>query len=66
MIEVEILDDENEPRDFDDVVKEFRKRVIMQETGNITLKVKSHTDDMVSEVFKYYLSEKLFSHFREG
>lgn len=49
MIEIEILDDENEPRDFDDVVKEFRKRVIMQETGNITLTVKSHLDDMVSE-----------------
>ncbi|XP_018575433.1 voltage-dependent calcium channel subunit alpha-2/delta-3 [Anoplophora glabripennis] len=46
MIEVEILDDENEPRDFDDVVKEFRRKVIMQETGNITLGVKSHIDDM--------------------
>ncbi|KAJ8916494.1 hypothetical protein NQ315_000136 [Exocentrus adspersus] len=46
MIEIEILDDENEPREFDEVVKEFRKRVIMQESGNITLKVKSHLDDM--------------------
>lgn len=51
MIEVEILDDENEPREFDEVVKEFRKKVIMQETGNITLKIKSHVDDMVSENF---------------
>ncbi|KAF7266188.1 hypothetical protein GWI33_020469 [Rhynchophorus ferrugineus] len=46
MMELEILDDDTEPRKFSDEMKEFRLKVIMQEKGNITLRVKSHLDDM--------------------
>ncbi|XP_063927225.1 voltage-dependent calcium channel subunit alpha-2/delta-3-like isoform X2 [Zophobas morio] len=46
MIEVEVLDDGSEPRHFADEILEFRRRVVMQETGDITLEVKRHLDDM--------------------
>lgn len=48
MIEVEVMDDDADPRNFSDAIKELRRKVVMQESGNITLKVKSHVDDMVS------------------
>jgi voltage-dependent calcium channel alpha-2/delta-3 len=48
MIEVEILDDDAEPRRFSEDVLEFRRRVVMQESGEIKLSVKSHMDEMVS------------------
>lgn len=47
-MEVEILDDDSEPRRFNEEIQELRKRIIMQKKGNITLKVKSHLDDIVS------------------
>ncbi|CAH1102236.1 unnamed protein product [Psylliodes chrysocephalus] len=46
MIEIEILDDDSDPRNFSDIVRDFRKHVVMQGSGNITLKVKGHLDDM--------------------
>ncbi|XP_057651112.1 voltage-dependent calcium channel subunit alpha-2/delta-3 isoform X2 [Diorhabda carinulata] len=46
MIEIEILDDESEPRNFSDKIREFRRQVVMQYSGNITLDVKGHLDDM--------------------
>ncbi|XP_068900722.1 voltage-dependent calcium channel subunit alpha-2/delta-3 isoform X2 [Tenebrio molitor] len=46
MIEVEILDDDAEPRRFSEDVLEFRRRVVMQESGEIKLSVKSHMDEM--------------------
>lgn len=48
MVEVEIMDDANEPREFSDAIRELRRKVVMQEKGNITLNVKSHLDDMVT------------------
>lgn len=47
MIEVEIMDDGGEPREFSETIRELRRRVVMQEKGNITLNVKTHLDDMV-------------------
>lgn len=47
MIEVEIMDDGGEPREFSEIIRELRRRVVMQEKGNITLNVKTHLDDMV-------------------
>ncbi|KAJ8969624.1 hypothetical protein NQ317_002430 [Molorchus minor] len=46
MIEIEVLDDDTEPREFSDEVREFRRRVIFQEKGNVTFKIKGHLDDM--------------------
>ncbi|CAG9853746.1 unnamed protein product [Phyllotreta striolata] len=46
MIEIEILDDDSDPRNFSDVIRDFRRQVVMQNSGNITLKVKGHLDDM--------------------
>lgn len=48
MIEIEILNDESDPRNFSEQMLEFRRRVVMQEKGDITLQVKSHIDEMVS------------------
>lgn len=47
-MEVEILDDNTEPRNFSDEIKDFRKRIVMQMKGNSTFRIKSHFDDMVS------------------
>lgn len=47
MIEIELMDDACEPREFSETMREFRRRVVMQEKGNLTLTVKSHLDDMV-------------------
>ncbi|CAG9772800.1 unnamed protein product [Ceutorhynchus assimilis] len=58
MMEVEILDDDSEPRRFSKEMLEMRYRVIMQKRGNITLRVKSHLDDMarihISKRYYYY------------
>lgn len=48
MVEVEIMDDLNEPREFSDAIRELRRRVVLQENGTVTLNVKTHLDDMVS------------------
>lgn len=45
------MDDDAEPRDFSPEILDLRRRIVMQETGNATLKVKSHLDDMVSLLF---------------
>ncbi|XP_072393031.1 voltage-dependent calcium channel subunit alpha-2/delta-3 isoform X1 [Diabrotica undecimpunctata] len=46
MIEIEIIDDDSDARNFSDKIRDFRRHVVMQNTGNITLDVKSHLDDM--------------------
>lgn len=48
LMEVEILNDDSEPRDFSEELKEFRRRIVMQLDGNSTFRIKSHLDDMVS------------------
>lgn len=50
MIEVEIMDDDSEPREFSEAIRELRKKVVLQEKGNVTLNVKTHLDDMVSGI----------------
>lgn len=47
MIEVEIMDDDAEPRHFSEAIIELRRKAVMQEKGNATLQVKTHLDDMV-------------------
>lgn len=47
MMEVEVMDDENEPRNFSQEVIDLRYKIVMQEKGNITMNVKGHFDDMV-------------------
>lgn len=63
MIEVEIMDDDAEPREFADVMREFRKRVVMQEKGNLTLRVKTHLDDMVNNIFYCRISIRVINFF---
>ncbi|XP_064214426.1 voltage-dependent calcium channel subunit alpha-2/delta-3 isoform X3 [Tribolium castaneum] len=46
MTEVEVMNDDSDPRSFSDQILEFRRRVVMQEKGDITLQVKSHIDEM--------------------
>ncbi|CAG9814965.1 unnamed protein product [Phaedon cochleariae] len=46
VVEVEILDDDTESRNFSDEIREFRRQLVMQINGSATLKVKSHLDDM--------------------
>ncbi|XP_060533822.1 voltage-dependent calcium channel subunit alpha-2/delta-3 [Cylas formicarius] len=46
VMEVEVIDDDNEPRRFNDDVLELRRKIIFQERGNATFRVKSHIDDM--------------------
>lgn len=46
-MEIEIMDDDADPRDFSDEIRLFREKCVMQEEGNITLKVKTHLDEMV-------------------
>lgn len=48
LMEVEILNDDSEPRNFSEELKEFRRRIIMQVEGSSTFRIKSHLDDMVS------------------
>lgn len=61
-MEVEILDDDAESRNFSDELKDFRKRLVMQVKGNSTFRIKSHMDDMVSYDFELYLKcETIFS-----
>ncbi|RZB94401.1 voltage-dependent calcium channel subunit alpha-2/delta-3-like, partial [Asbolus verrucosus] len=47
--EIEIMDDDAEPREFSDEIRELRKRIVMLQKGNVTLKVKTHIDDMVRD-----------------
>lgn len=47
MMEVEILDDDSDPRDFSDSIKKLRKDIVMQARGNVVLPVKSHLEDLV-------------------
>ncbi|KAJ8956284.1 hypothetical protein NQ318_015020, partial [Aromia moschata] len=56
MIEIEVLDDDSEPREFSDEVREFRRRVVFQEKGNATFKIKTHLDDMrrIMTLTRYY------------
>ncbi|XP_048521974.1 voltage-dependent calcium channel subunit alpha-2/delta-3-like isoform X2 [Dendroctonus ponderosae] len=57
-MEVEILDDDSEPRRFNEEIRDLRKKIIMQKKGNITLRVKSHLDDIkrihISNRYYYY------------
>ncbi|XP_050299569.1 voltage-dependent calcium channel subunit alpha-2/delta-3 isoform X2 [Anthonomus grandis grandis] len=46
MMEVEIVDDDTLPREFGDEIRELRHKIVMQKKGNITMRVKSHLDDM--------------------
>ncbi|KAF2904367.1 hypothetical protein ILUMI_01825 [Ignelater luminosus] len=46
MTEVEIVDDNNEPRDFNKALLEMRDKIVKQETGYASFKVKTHMDDM--------------------
>ncbi|ERL90828.1 hypothetical protein D910_08174 [Dendroctonus ponderosae] len=51
-MEVEILDDDSEPRRFNEEIRDLRKKIIMQKKGNITLRVKSHLDDICGDMQK--------------
>ncbi|XP_019871857.2 voltage-dependent calcium channel subunit alpha-2/delta-3 isoform X2 [Aethina tumida] len=44
--EVEVMDDDNHPREFSDEIRELRNNIVMQKKGNVTLRVKTHVDDM--------------------
>lgn len=60
--EIEIMDDDTDPRQFSPEILEFRKRVVMQKKGNLTLRVKTHMDDMVLKVlFKHFAKCLSFS-----
>lgn len=50
-MEVEVMDDENEPRNFSQEVIDLRYKIVMQEKGNITMNVKGHFDDMVITLY---------------
>lgn len=50
--EVEVMDDDAEPRHFSEGILELRRKTVMQEKGNATFKVKTHVDDMV---INYYV-----------
>lgn len=51
-MEVEILNDDSEARNFSDEIREFRRRIVMQMNGNVTFRIKSHLDDMVSKAVR--------------
>ncbi|CAH0548637.1 unnamed protein product [Brassicogethes aeneus] len=44
--EVEVLDDDSEPREFSDEIRKLRKHIVMHDRGNATLRIKTHMDDM--------------------
>ncbi|KRT86813.1 hypothetical protein AMK59_2594, partial [Oryctes borbonicus] len=44
--EIEIMNDDSEPREFSDEIKELRRNIVMQNTGKTTLNIKVHLDDM--------------------
>ncbi|KAK9720898.1 Neuronal voltage-dependent calcium channel alpha 2acd [Popillia japonica] len=44
--EIEVMDDDSDPRDFSDEIKELRRNIVMQNTGKTTLNVKLHLDNM--------------------
>lgn len=55
-MEVEILHDDNEARNFSEEMRDFRKKIVMQSKGNFTFRIKSHLDDMVSDINDSYCS----------
>lgn len=55
MLEVEVMDDDTEPRDFNDSIVDLRKNIVMQSKGHVMLRVKTHLDDLVSsEIYLFY------------
>ncbi|XP_031332073.1 voltage-dependent calcium channel subunit alpha-2/delta-3 isoform X2 [Photinus pyralis] len=46
LLEVEVMDDDSEPRDFNESIIELRRNVVMQSRGHVMLKVKTHLDDL--------------------
>ncbi|KAI4455354.1 voltage-dependent calcium channel subunit alpha-2/delta-related [Holotrichia oblita] len=44
--EIEVMDDDSDPRDFSDEIKELRRNIVMQNTGKTSLNVKLHLDNM--------------------
>ncbi|KAK5638589.1 hypothetical protein RI129_012884 [Pyrocoelia pectoralis] len=46
ILEVEIMDDDSEPRDFNESIIELRRNVVMQSRGHVMFKVKTHLDDL--------------------
>ncbi|KAF5291746.1 hypothetical protein FQA39_LY14234 [Lamprigera yunnana] len=46
MLEVEVMDDDAEPRNFNESLIELRKNVVMQSKGHVMLRVKTHLDDL--------------------
>lgn len=47
MIEVEIMDDDSDPRNFNEEILKLRDKVVMQIKGNATLNMKIHLDQKV-------------------
>ncbi|KAG5680433.1 hypothetical protein PVAND_009941 [Polypedilum vanderplanki] len=56
MIDVELVDDDREPRDYDPILIELREQIINQSTGSKTLLQKFHFDKMrrVSRTKRHY------------
>lgn len=48
--EIEIMDDDSDPREFSEEIKELRRNIIMQNTGKTILNVKVHLDNMVNAI----------------
>ncbi|XP_018330048.1 voltage-dependent calcium channel subunit alpha-2/delta-3-like isoform X2 [Agrilus planipennis] len=59
MMEVEVMDDDSEPREFDEALQELRKNIIFQKQGHVMHRIKSHLDEMrrivVSNRHYYYM-----------
>ena len=51
--EIEVMDDDNEPREFSEEIKNLRRNVVMQNSNftGVILKVKTHLDDMVNTIY---------------
>ncbi|XP_070491988.1 voltage-dependent calcium channel subunit alpha-2/delta-3 isoform X2 [Chironomus tepperi] len=56
MIDVELVNDDREPRDYDPVLLELREQIINQSTGSKVLNMKFHFDKMrrVSRMKRHY------------
>lgn len=52
------MDDDAEPRDFNETILQFRKNIVMQMRGNITMAMKEHLDNMVG-IFLFIQSTNL-------
>lgn len=55
MLEVEIMDDDSEPREFNDSIVNLRTNIVLQMKGHVMLRVKSHLDDFVGLMFFSHL-----------